>query len=173
MSRKSTHYGAQHFADAVTFTDVTLPNGTVTNAMVASGAAIDASKVVHQFPVSRQLYSPTTTIAAATELLHIVRGATGTVVEVEAAVVTKATGTDRTVNVDIKKSTGGGAFATILTGTILFDDDSTNLTAVAGTISSASLVAGDLLQAVVTVAGSDANQALGLVVTLTIYETPT
>lgn len=168
----SRHEGGLHVAGAFTCTSLGVPAGSVRNAGVAADAAIDASKLLHQYTVDRELFESATTVVAKTELLKIVRGATGTVVAFEAAVVTIATGADRTVNVDLQKSTGGGAFATILTGTILLDDGSTNLVPVAGVINTPGLVDGDLLRVVVTVAGAAGNQAIGLVATLTMIETP-
>lgn len=162
-----------HFRGNVTFGgQVRLPEGCVDDDTVAAGAGIDATKSTHQFSVDCELFDSTTTIANKTRLLHIVRGSTGTIVGFEAAVVTKATAGDKTVSVDLKKSTGGGAFATILTAPISFSDASSNLTAVAAAIASANLADGDLLCIVVTAAGSTGTQALGLLATLTMQEAP-
>lgn len=146
------------------------PSQCITNAAVEEAAGIDADKLEHQHSINIELFGPTTSISALTKLLYIVYGTTATIVNVEAAVVTKATGADRTVTVDLKRSTAGGAFATVLSATIGFTDGSTNLTPVTGTITSASLVDGDLLEATVAVAGSAGNQALGLLLTLTVRE---
>lgn len=175
----SRQEGAQHFAGpvtfgaAVTFQGATsLPASSVGNAQIPAGAGIDYTKVNHLFTVDRQLFEPATAIAAKTELLKIVRGAAGVVVAFQAAIATNPTGADRTVSVDLQKSTGGGAFATILTAPIQFTDVSVDRTAVAAVISNTALVAGDILQAVVTVAGVAGAQAAGLVVSLTQAETP-
>ena len=84
----------------------------------------------------------------------------------------QATGVDRTVNVDLQKSTSGGAFASITTTDIEIDDSTTIRTAVASTLSNTSLSDGDILRAVVTVAGSADAQATGLMITLTLREDP-
>jgi hypothetical protein len=172
MARRSTIEGDHYFAGSVSLASVSLPSNCLRNAQVAADAAIDASKVVHQFSESVELFAPTTTIASVEKLLKVVRGATGTVVAFEAVLVTKATAGDKTVTVDLQKSTGGGAFASILTAPISFSDASANLTALAATIGSAGLVAGDVLKIVVAAAGSTGTQALGLLVTLTQSETP-
>lgn len=118
-----------------------------------------------------QLYATATTVAAVTETFYIVRGANGTVRSVTAAITGAiATGNDRTVDVDIKKSTGGGSFSTILSAAIQFDDSSVLRTAQNATISSPAVVAGDILQVVITVAGSNLAQATGLTVSVLISE---
>lgn len=135
---------------------------------------LQATKVVHQFGVPLEVFGPTTTISGITKLLHIVRGATGVVVGLEGCHFVAATGADRTVTVDLQKSTGGGAFATILSTPLTWNTNSTAVrTAQAATISSANLVDGDILQAVITVAGSAGAQAQGLLLTLQLREDPT
>lgn len=149
------------------------PDGSITNAMLSASAAIAATKLEHQFAIP-YTQVPGTAIVAFTQDIHIVKGATGEVVGFEAAVTgAVATGADRTVNVDLQKSTGAAAFATILTGTILFNNVSVLRTVVAATISSANLVDGDILRIIVTVAGAAGNQGQGLIVTTTLREDPT
>lgn len=151
--------------------DVVLPEDTVVDANVNSAAAIAASKLQHQHPISVQIADDATAVAAGDQLLHICRS-TGEFYDLRAAVVTVATGADRTVTIDVHKSTGGGAFATILTTTIVLDDDSTALTPVAAVVDAtkSALVAGDILKLVWTVAGSAGNQAIGCVATANIIE---
>lgn len=145
-----------------------LPDGTVDNDAVVSLADIDAAKLEAETIIT---YSQTGTIVAATEYVHIVRGSSGTLVALEAAITeTIATGGDRTVDIDIQKSTGAGAFATVLSATIQFDSADVLRTLSAGAFSSTSLTDGDLLAIVITVAGSAGNQAEGLIATLTVRE---
>jgi len=152
-------------------TRVALPSGSVTDATVTAGAKIGAAKVVHRFAISATQV-PGTAVVAETRDLFIARAA-GTVVAVEAAITGAiATGTDRHVFVDLHKSTGAGAFASVLSADIDLDDGSTLRTAVAGTITSASYVAGDIFRLVVAVSGSDAAQAEGLIVTVHFDEEP-
>lgn len=164
---------AVHFAGAVSFGGTfTPPTGSITNASIVASAGIDASKVNHKFPL-RYAQAPGSAIVAGTQDLHVVAGATGAIESVEAAITGAiATGGDRTVTIDIQKSTGGGAFATVLSATIQFDNGDTLRTASAGTVSDADLVDGDILRVVVTVAGAAGAQAEGLIVTLFLQETP-
>lgn len=167
--------GNLHVAGQLSAQTFTPPSASVVNASIAAGSAgsyIDRTKVSQGFTVGGELYGPTTSVAALTKWVHIVRGATGSVVSVESAIAVVATGADRTITVDLQKSTGAGAFATILSATMGFTNGSSVRTPVAGTISSASLVDGDILQIVVTVAGAAGNQATGLTTVVNIQEDP-
>lgn len=161
-----------HVRGPLTCERFTPPAGSVTNAAVEGAAGIEPEKVIHQFPLSH--YQTTgTAVVAAVQDLHVVRGTTGTVQGFEAAITGAiATGADRTVTVNLHKSTGAAAFASILTAPIVLDDDSVLRTAVAATLASAGLVDGDILRVVVTVAGSADAQAQGLVVTCIVSEDP-
>ena len=144
----------------------TYPTASVTNAGIAAAAAISASKIVRHQSIDRELYGPAVTVAALTTDVHIARGA-GTLVQFSICCNgTIATGADRTVTVDLQKSTGAGAFATVLSGTAGLTNSSALRTTYSGTISSASFIADDKFRIIVTVAGSASNQALGLFATL-------
>ncbi len=73
----------------------------------------------------------------------------------------------------MKKSTGAGAFATVLASTLVFTNASVLRTAVAATLGATlTYVVGDIFQLYVTVAGAAGNQALGLAVDLFLAENP-
>lgn len=147
------------------------PASSITNAAIIQNAGIEATKVVHQQAPSVELFAPGVTITAVTRLLRISR-AIGTLVSVEAIITTAATDASRTVTVDLQKSTGAGAFATVLSATIGFTNTSPIRTPVAGTFSATGLVDNDILQIVVTVAGGAGAQAQGLLVTLNVRDEP-
>jgi len=148
------------------------PSRSIVDNMLSDSAAIQAKKFVRHGAIDRELFGRAVTVTALTQDVHIVRGATGTLLGFEASINgTIATGADRTVTVDLQKSTGGGAFSTVLSSTIGFTNSSTLRTAVAGVFSVTGLVDGDQLAVIVTVAGSAGNQALGLSMTLTYEET--
>ncbi len=150
----------------------TPPAGSIANNAVAAAAAIAYSKLDNLRSES-YAQEPGTVVAAATRDLGCVKGATGGVISVQAAITgTLADDASRHVYVDIQKSTGGGSFATILTGTIDLTSSSTLNTVVDGTISSAALVTGDILRVVITVAGGSGTQADGLIVTVNWWEKP-
>ena len=100
-----TFSGRVRFRQAPTF-----PNDAIPSAAI--DGPIDAVKLEgeHNFTLSQ-----TGDVVAATEYLRVVFGATGVVIAMEAAITEAvATGPDRTVTVDLLKSSGGGAFASIL-----------------------------------------------------------
>lgn len=140
----------------------------LTNTNIAADAGIRATKLEGEFNFT---HSQTSTIAAATQYLRVIRGGEGTIVAIEAAITEAiATGADRTVTIDLQKSTGGGAFATVLSSTIQFTNASTLRAVSAGTISTSGVVDGDILKVTVAVAGAAGAQATGLVVSVTLRE---
>lgn len=151
---------------------LTLPSGTVTNAMVASGAAIAQTKLIGEY---RQVYrqvAGTAIVAAAKWEFDIIRGATATVLQFAAAITDTLPSGDHAVTVDLHKGNAGGAFASILTAPITLDSGNALRTAVAATIATAALVADDILRVVVAVSGASGAQGEGLVVAMTLSEDP-
>lgn len=148
------------------------PDRSIKNNSIADDAAIEAKKAIRHQAIDSELFGPSTSVAALTKDIHIVRGASGTLLGFEAAICGAiATGADRTVTVDLQKSTAGGAFATVLSSTIGFTNGSTLRTAVAAVLSSTSLLDGDILRIIVTVAGAASAQAIGLIASVTLEET--
>jgi len=174
MAEPALQPGDLHVRGRLSCGSFTPPSAAISNSHVASDAAIDASKLLHMVNVCTELYPRGTTVIALTgQDCYIAKGA-GTIVAVRASVNgTIATGGDRTVNVDLQRSTAGGAFATVLSGTCLLNSSSTLRVLSTGTISSAAYVAGDIFQWVVTVAGSASAQAVGLVADFVAYEATT
>lgn len=150
---------------------ISLSSGAVTNSSVVANAGIERTKVVQQLQLP-YAQAPGSDIATATLDLYLARAA-GTVVSVEAAVTGVAATGDRSVTVDVHKSTGGGAFATILSAPITLDIANALRVLEAGTVSSAAYVDGDLFRMIVTqVAGTTGTRPQGLIVTTTIGENP-
>ena len=170
MAEPTRIIGETHFAGAVVLlSTVTMPAGAIGNADIEAGAAIAATKLQHQFPIHLSVPG---TAAALTHIVHVARGA-GTLVSMEAVAATVPTGTgvDFDVTVDVQKSTGGGAFATLLTTTAVIDDGETDRVPVAAVVSGSNTYAdGDLLEFIITVSGSVGTQATGLCVTAFVYE---
>lgn len=150
-----------------------VPAGAIGNAEISTSVAerIAAAKLVHQFPASaRQVHG--TDVVARTEIIHIAKGA-GTVAEFSAAVTAIAAEGDKSLTVDLQKSTGGGAFATLLAAPIAIDASEAALTKYTATlVVSPTYVAGDLLAVVVTVAGSEETQSQGLAAVAMLQENP-
>jgi len=147
------------------------PVGSIGDQAIESNAGIDTEKVIHRHAL-RYNQAPGTAVVAATADLHILQ-ADGETLSLEAAITGAiATGGDRTVTIDLLRSTGAGAFATVLSAPIVLDNTSVLRTPESATIATPTLVDGDILRLTVAVAGAAGNQAEGLVVTLTINEDP-
>lgn len=149
---------------------VTLPSGTVSASTIAAGANVETSKLVHRHSLNYNQASGAS-VATATVPVFIARGTTITIRAIEAAILVAAAGA-ATVTVDLQKSTGGGAFASVLSSTIDFDSASVVRTVTAGTLSATSATDGDILQLVVTATAGGGTLPQGLIVTLTLDETP-
>lgn len=137
---------------------------------IDTAAAIAATKLQGEFNVP---LTQTGTVVAATQYVHVVRGVNGQVVALQAAITeTIATGGDRTVTLDLARSTGAGAFASILSSTLVFTSASVLRTVSTASLSSSptALVAGDILRLTVAVAGAAGNQALGLAAAVILRE---
>ena len=148
----------------------TAPAGSIDDAAIKGAAKIQSTKLGHRNSYNLQLFEAATAITALTQTLLMIRGATGATISVSAWSEVQATGADRTVTVDLQKSTSGGAYATVLSATIGFTNTTVIRTAVGGTFSATTLVVGDILRAVVTVAGAAGAQAKGLGLTLVVDE---
>ena len=147
------------------------PANSITNASITSNAGIEASKVVHKFPL-RYGQVGGTAVVDATQLLHIVSGATATINSIEATIETPADDASRTIDVDLLVGNAGSGYSTVLSAPIAFANTDAARTVKAGTISSAALVDGDSLKLSVDVDGGSGNQAQGIVVTVFISEQP-
>lgn len=157
----------------MTVVNIQWPSGGATDSDIAPNAGIQASKGERQRSATVELFAEGATITAlASKILATIRGAQGTLLAFEAVIFTQATGADRTVSVNLHKSTGAGAFATICTTPCQITNSTAIRTMVPAVLSDTSLVDGDILRAVVTVAGSAGAQALGLAVTLHFREDP-
>jgi len=144
-----------------TFTGgMNIPASSVEDNQVSATANIGEEKLEHRRGF---LHTQTGAVAALTENVFVAYRA-GTLLSLKCEVDTVATGADRTVTVDIKKSTAAGAFASVCTPKVL------NNGSVARTVYDVTLtgtptfIEDDVLQIVVTVAGSASNQAIGLIV---------
>ena len=150
----------------------TLPDGTITNAMVSASAAFAHTKLEHRYQASHILESTAAVIQASKHIFHAYRPCT--VLGGAAVVETIADSTGRVVTVDILKSTAGSTYSSILSASLTFN--STNATARTPKAFSLSgtptLLQGDILKTSITVAGSTGTQAKGLGVFLNLYEDP-
>jgi len=116
--------------------------GTIQDADIAASANLDPTKMRHQYcSVFAQANS-----AAASDtgrVIHVVKGATGTVVAFRAGSIVAATG-NATVTVDLKKNG-----TTMLSAVITLDSSNVAYILEEGTLSVTAVVAGDVLTLVI------------------------
>lgn len=152
---------------------LSVPPGSIVNTSFSQspGNRLAASKVVHQQHVNCELAEQDTAVAAI-ERLAFIANAAGELADLKAAVITAADDATREVDIDLLKSTAGGAFATVLTAPLQFTDADTDLVVKTASLATAAYVAGDVFKLVVTVAGGAGNQAKGLLATIAKNENP-
>jgi len=154
-----------HVAGHLTAGTMTIPVLTVTDAMVNGSAAIATSKMRHR-TFKHYSQEAATTSADEARCLHAVYGATGTVISFKAGSVVANIG-DSTVTVDLHNDG-----ASILTAVITLDSTNAAYTPEAGTIDTAAVVAGDVLEVVIDATVGTGTLALGVYCELVIDEDP-
>jgi hypothetical protein len=143
---------------------LTLTTASITDAMVVAAAGLQASKLQHQYT---QVYAQPGANNAGVErkVIHVVRGATATVLEFKVGARVAATG-NATATIDCYRNG-----ATILTGTITLDSTTAAYILKAGTLAAFSPVAGDVFETVVTAVNPGTGTlAQGLFAYLTVRE---
>lgn len=155
---------------------LSMPDGTVTNAKVNAAAAIAATKLQHQHAIS-YYQADGSAIVAAIVPVHIVYGATATVVAFEIVCVDAPSGGDLHFTVDLLKANEGTPTpATILSAVIDSDTAGAGAAELAdcevgvGTLASPTLADGDTLIIQTAVAGSTGTQGQGLICIITLQE---
>lgn len=151
---------------------MTLATSSITDANVASAAAISYLKVTHMLLASYAQDSGAD-VATKTNVIYASRAASGAVVfDIAVAIDTAPTGGDKAYTVDVKKSTGGGAFSSILTGVVTVNSSSTTRSVVVASITgtTCTLAQGDILNVVVTTSGSTGSQGQGVRVMARVAE---
>lgn len=152
--------------------DVVLPNDTIESANIDPATTFEHSVLEHRFPVW-YAQADGADVTSETKMVHYAYKASTILAGyaiIDAAPL-YSTG-DKEVTVDVKKSTGGAAYATILTTTLTIDADSDEKVPLSLTIDDDELAAEDVLEVVVTASGSSGVQAQGLAVVLIVVENP-
>lgn len=150
---------------------VILPAATVRNAAVASGDPIDSSKLKHRHFFKVEQVAGTD-VTSQTKDIHIMRAA-GTLRNIKTTLTDQVATSTRQAAIDLHRSTGGAAFATMLSATVDWAAADTTLRTVkSGTLASSALVADDILRVVVTASGGAGDWPRGLIVEVEIEEEP-
>jgi len=150
---------------------IVLSTGCVTDASVSASADISASKVEQQYSITYRQDDGADVVGAIAPI-HIVYGATASLMAVKVACVDAPSGGgDKAFTVDVRRANQGTPSpATVLTGVVTINNGRADCEVVSGTVASASLVSGDMLLVVVSASGTTGVQGQGLIVTLIVRE---
>lgn len=165
--------GNLHVRGTLTANAITIPAGTILNAAVADGAALEATKLIHQFTVTYWLPDGADVASTGGDgvPIYTCRAAGGaTIVAMEACMPDPPSGGDDTVDVDLLDASDGVAAATVLTAALQFADGDNDYEIKTASIADADLADGDTLLIKCTKAGSSGTAGQGLCVTVTIRE---
>ncbi len=163
MPNPSLLAGNFHVAGLLSMTSLSIPPLTLIDTGVNGAADIAASKLEHQH---RILYAQESATDASDEarVLHAVYGTTGTVLEFECGVVVAAAGA-ATVDVDLLKNG-----VSILTAAIEINAATVIYTPKTGTIDTAALVDGDVLEVSIDETIGGGTRPKGVWASLTLTE---
>lgn len=141
---------------------------SVNDASVQAGSKVNASKL--QAGVRKGYFKPRTTVAATdTQMIYRVYGATAAVQSFVAGISGTAAVGAATVTFDLKKNN-----VSILTGVVTIDNTVAQYGSVAGVLAAGALtlVAGDVLEVVVTATAGGGTLPQGVFAEVVIYEDP-
>ena len=146
-----------------------IPDASVDDAAVSG--PVEYTKARHLI-AARLNTAAGTAVATETRVVHIVRGAVGSIIAVEVVSATAPTGGDKKYTVDVKVGTQAVAFASILSAVVTIDSAIANRQIVAGAVATPALADGSEVQVVVTASGSTGTNALDACVVVWIAEDP-
>ncbi len=135
----------------------------LTNSNIASGAAISATKLEHQY--SQTYAQANVTAVAETKAVHVTYGTTGVILKFKAGSIAACAG-DSTVTVDLKKNG-----TTVLTSPITLNSSSVARVAQSASPSVTALAVGDLLEVVVAISAGTGTLATGVFASVELTET--
>jgi hypothetical protein len=160
----SRHEGSLVVTETLSAGFMVIPTNSINNDSIIATANIDATKCQQQYVKSLALSANATSAAVTRQVIHAVYGLTGTVIEFAVGATVAPTGGDSVTVTLLKNGT------TILTANVVLNNTSVNFVPVEGTISSGSVVAGDILE--VNVSAVSGTTCKGLFARLVIRETP-
>lgn len=152
------------FRGQAKFWDLKANDACIEDKHVAADAAIGAAKLQHQHRATYAQESATTAAAGRDEVIHVVKGETGTLKTFTAGCVV-ASLLDAIISVDLHKNG-----ASVLDAPIAIDLNDAAYAIVAGTIQTAPVVVGDVLEVVVTVAAGGGTLGKGVFASLDLFE---
>lgn len=149
---------------------VSMPDNSISGTALNASVLVPANRLIHRFAL---VYAQADggSVVTATVGIHVAASA-GTVKSIEVGLTGAAAVGAATFTVDLNKSTGGGAFATMLSGNITVDSATAIRTVEAGTVSSGSYTDGDILQLEMVATAGGGTLPQGVVVTVIVEENP-
>ena len=151
-------------------TEIRYPDGSILDAAIGEFAGIDASKLEQRYAIAYN-QADGSDVVTATVPVHIVRGATATIEDIEVVCVDAPSGAgDKTFTVDVHYGNASSALATVLSAPISYGTATADLTVVSGTLTTTALTAADTLVVIVTASGSSGTQGQGLIVNIALSE---
>lgn len=151
---------------------MSIPAGTIHGDDFASDADVEVEYLEHEH-VAKYVQNEGSDVATQTQLIYTCKAASGGLIrKLFITPSTAPTGGDKQFTVDVKKSTGGGAFATILSGVVTISSADTSRVQQDATssVNTDTLVTGDILQIVITASGSTGSQGQGVLVEVVVDE---
>jgi len=155
--------GNTHIVGTLSATAMTLPSGCVDNAKVAAAAGVDASKLEHQHQITLAQDNGSAAVAQ-TRVVHVVYGATGTLLALQAGCETPNVG-DATITVDLHVNG-----SSVLSAAIELSSSQSAYELVEGVISSAGLSADDVIEIVIAVNAGTGTLGQGVFANLVLRE---
>lgn len=144
---------------------ITVPAGSFPGTQLSTVTTAPTNTLRHQHSASFAQGSAATATAA-TQVVHIVRGLTGTIKEVAAGMIAANAGA-ATVTVDVKKNG-----TTVLTSPVSLTSATASGLVVLGAITTTTLAQGDRLEVVITAAAGGGTLGTGLFARVTVDEDP-
>lgn len=174
-----TYFNNEVFIQTLYVNTISIPSGSITDASVAAGAAISASKTVNRYyiPYSQEDGSNTASTSGEGVGLYTCRTTNGTTIEKVVAWcpdVGSGGAPAHNIAVEVKKyDWSGTSLGTILSSAINITEAQADYADVEGTLSDTDMDTGDKLMLQVTVTGSGGTAMQGLHVGIIVAEEPT
>jgi len=169
---QSRHAGDLLVTGTLTVSDgLNMPDGTIGDDEVGAAAGIAATKLEHQHQITYHQAAIDQEVVDIEVPIHIVRGATATMIDIQVACLTAPTGGDKAFTVDLQVADEDTPTpASVLSGTISYSATQEDCEVEEGTVDTEELVVGDILVLVVATSGTTGTQGSGLAITVTIRE---
>ncbi len=161
-TQPSRFEGSLHVTGNVSCGTLDIPALAIVNADVSASAAIEYTKLVHKH---NKTYAQVGNSADETKVIHVVHGATCTLLNFECGVVTAFV--DDSCTIDLKKNG-----TTVLTAVVTLDDGDAAYAKVSGTIDTAGGVDGDVYTIVQDFTTAAGTPATGVWASLALIEDP-